>query len=622
MSDDITIHDDFQARMNWGLWWKILRFATPYQKQLWALAIVAILTAASDIAVPLLTGRIIDQVTIHRANANLTGYGIAFIIVLIVFSICVLAFILLAGKISTSVCYDIRKASFERLQELSFSYYDRRPVGWIMARLTSDCNGLSRIIGWAMMDLVWGSCMLVGTTTVMLWIHWKLALAVLVITPPLLWICRFYQLRLLFSSRAVRKANSHVTAGFNEGIMGIRTTKSLVREQQNLEEFQSLSTTMYDHSVSNTLYAAAFLPCMLTLCSAGVGLALWVGGVGVIGGSISIGTLVIFIAYATQLSGPIEELARTITLIQGAQASAERIQQILDTEPQIADAPPVLEAIERTKKIGRDNGMALDGMACRIDRVEFRHASFAYEKGVNVLEDFNLTVERGQMIALVGPTGGGKSTIINLICRFYEPTEGRILINGMDYRRRSLHWLQSNLGMVLQTPHLFSGTIQENIRYGRLDASDDEVERAASLVNAHEFIVDMDEGYHSQVGEGGNQLSTGQKQLISLARAILADPQIVVMDEATSSVDTQTERLIQDGLNQVLSGRMAFVIAHRLSTIYNADRILVIDGGRIVEEGDHEDLIRHRGYYFDVYTNQFEREKGISFLTKAAELQV
>jgi ATP-binding cassette subfamily B protein len=341
----------------------------------------------------------------------------------------------------------------------------------------------------------------------------------------------------------------------------------------------------------------------------------------------------------------VQELANTLTMIQGAQASAERIQGLLDTDPDIKDSPDVLARVARHSKAaapspleGEGSGegertvhqrarllggdaLAPDGLPSHIETIEFRNVTFAYKEGQTVLRNFNLKVHAGQSIALVGPTGGGKTTIVGLVCRFYEPTEGQILINGIDYRDRPLRWLQSQLGMVLQQPHLFSGTVRENIRYGRLSATDEEIETAATVTNAHEFIAAMKDGYNTQVGEGGNQLSTGQKQLIALTRAILAAPQIFVMDEATSSVDTQTERAIQAAIDRVLENRISFVIAHRLSTIRSADRILVIGNGQIVQEGDHHELIRRRGKYFELYTNQFTHEREDEMLDYATAVE-
>ena len=609
MAEDHLQDDDaFHPRINLGLWRKTLMFARPYRWHLVGLAVQAILCAACDATMPWLTGRFVDEITAHGAAARLGRIELAYCGVILTMATCIWVFILLAGKITACVSYDIRQAAFAKLQELPFSFYDRKAVGWLMARLTSDVANLSRILGWALLDLVWGTFVIAGVAGVMLWLNWRLGLIVLVIVPALVWVSRFFQVRLLRTSRALRKANSHTTAAFNEGIVGVRTTKSFVREARNLEEFTQLTRQMYGHAVSNALYSAMFLPVVLTLCGVGVALALWRGGIDVTAGVMSLGTLVMFVQYAGFIQNPAQELASTLTMIQGAQASAERIQGLLDTPVEIQDSPQVVAALGKNDG-AEPEGLAADGHSARIESIEFRDVIFAYKEGQQVLQGFNLKVEAGQSIALVGPTGGGKSTIVSLVCRFYEPTAGEILINGVDYRRRGLHWLQSNLGMVLQQPHLFSGTVRENIRYGRLDASDAEIERAARLVNAHEFIATMKDGYGAQVGEGGNQLSTGQKQLIALARAVIADPQLFVMDEATSSVDTHTERAIQSAIERVLANRISFVIAHRLSTIRSADRILVIDGGRIIEDGTHHELIRRRGHYFELYTSQFTTEK-------------
>jgi len=457
-------------------------------------------------------------------------------------------------------------------------------------------------------------------TVAMFYLSWKVALVVLLILPLLILVCRYFQVRLLLTSRALRKANSQTTAAFNEGITGVRTTKSMVREEKNLEEFKHLADSMYGHALSNQLYEAMFLPIVLSICSLGIGLALWRGGVEVTMLGLTVGNLVAFLQYASFLQHPAQELAHAITMIQGAQASAERVQGLLDTDPEIVDSPEVIRAIERGS--GKNQpGIALDGQSERIETIEFRDVGFAYKEGQTVLKHFNLTVHAGETIALVGPTGGGKTTIVGLACRFYEPTSGTILMNGVDYRARSLKWLQANLGMVLQQPHLFSGTVRENIRYGRLTATDAETETAATMTDAHDFITALEKGYDTQVGEGGNKLSTGQKQLIALARAIIADPQIFVMDEATSSVDTHTERAIQNAVERVLDNRISFVIAHRLSTIKSADRILVISKGEIVEEGTHHSLLAKRGRYYELYTNQFthEREDDLLHYASATE---
>jgi ATP-binding cassette subfamily B protein len=614
--DHLNEEDPFHPRIDWTLWRKVLVFARPYRRHLLILSILGALTAGCDVLLPWLTGRLIDLIKLQGADAPVFRYGFAYLATVMLLVFCIWTFIVIAGRITTGVSYDIRTAAFAKLQELPFSFYDKKAVGWLMARMTSDTSNLSRIMGWALLDLVWGTCVLTGITIAMFIHNWKLALIVLLIVPPLLLFSRFFQVRLLLTSRALRKANSHTTAGFNEGIVGVRTSKSLVREQQNLVEFSELTGTMYKHAVSNALYSALYLPLVLALCSIGVGLALWRGGLDVMSGWLTLGTLVAFIQYAAFIQNPVQELANMLTMVQGAQASAERIVGLLDTDPQIKDSPQVLARIDQQKQNVRA-GIAIDGYPDHIQTIEFRNVTFAYNENQEVLRNFNLTVHAGQSIALVGPTGGGKTTIVGLLCRFYEPTEGQILIDGIDYRDRSLGWLQSKLGIVLQQPHLFSGTIKENIRYGKLTATDNEIIEAAKRVNAHDFISALPDAYNAPVGEGGNRLSTGQKQLVALARAILANPQIFIMDEATSSVDTQTERQIQSAVERVLEDRISFVIAHRLSTIRSANRILVIESGQITEQGPHRDLIRQRGHYYDLYTHQFAHEREEAVLESA-----
>ncbi|MCA9285946.1 MAG: ABC transporter ATP-binding protein, partial [Phycisphaerales bacterium] len=366
---------------------------------------------------------------------------------------------------------------------------------------------------------------------------------------------------------------------------------------------------------SNAVLSATYLPLVMVLSSIGVALALVGGGWSVMDGAISIGTLVAFMQFAALFFMPVEELARRFGDIQSAQSWAERLQTLMDAEVTIRDSESVRAVIARHAASGSaDPALAEDGLPRRIGRIDFRNVGFSYGAGPKVLDDVSLAIEPGQTVALVGPTGGGKSTIVSLLCRFYEPTTGAVLIDGVEYRERSLHWLQSSLGIVQQVPHLFAGTILENIRYGRLAASDEEVEKAARTVNAHAFVVALEHGYETQVGEGGSRLSTGQRQLVALARAVLADPAIFILDEATSSVDTETERLIQAGVERILAGRISLVIAHRLSTIRSADQILVVDGGRIVERGNHDTLMRRRGRYHELYLHHVQAQAERSLL--------
>ncbi len=611
MAHSTLQEEEFSGGFHLAPWKRIFREGRSSWKWIALMMCIAPLTAVGDAGFTLVTKFVIDDATNGAGASRTWVYGLLFAALAVGFSICVGSFILIAGRISTGLSHQLRTSGFARLQELSFSYYDRRSVGWLVTRLTSDSDRLARLIAWGSLDAVWSVCMLGGIAAALLWLNSTLALCVLSVLPPLLVLSYWFQKRLLRGHRKIRKTNSRITAAFNEGIMGVRTTKTLVRERQNLREFKELSGNMYGDSVRNAILHSLYFPLMLGLTSLGAGVAMWQGGLEVLraeAGGMSLGTLFAFVSFSLHFFFPVQELSRFLADSQAAQAAAERVAELLETQPEIRDAPEVQAAMAGAGDREDQPELAMDGQPERIETVEFRDVTFAYEPGRNVLEDFNLQVRSGETIALVGPTGGGKSTIVSLLCRFYEPTAGQILINGVEYRKRSLLWLQSNLGIVLQAPHLFSGTIRENIRYGRLDATDDQVEQAARWVDAHDFIQASQQGYDTPVGEGGTRLSTGQKQLISFARAVLADPQIFVMDEATSSVDTGTEQRIQSALGRILEGRISFVIAHRLSTIRSADRILLIARGRVVEQGTHHELIACRGEYFKLYTQQFTRE--------------
>ncbi len=600
---------DYSGRFDFGLWRRLLRHAAPYRKQLIALAAVMVLVALVDALFPMMNRRAVDEFIVPGKTEGLLGFLGLYLGMIVVQALNVYLLIALAGTIEMGLVHDLRRIGFRRLQELSFSYFDRTPVGWIMARMTSDAQRLGDTISWGLVDIVWGACMMVAIAIFMFIMNARLALVVLTVMPPLVWVSLYFQRRILAVNRDVRKTNSRISGAYNEGITGAKTTKTLVQEEANLQEFQKLTGRMRRMSVRMAVYSGLYLPIVLALGSVGTGLALWSGGAAVLAGTVTYGTLVAFIGYTVQFFEPVRELARVITELQAAQASAERVMTLIETEPEIRDTPEVEARYGDAFSPRLENWERLSGA------MEFRDVSFRYKEGERVLEHFNLKVSPGQTIALVGETGGGKSTIVNLACRFYEPTEGQILVDGTDYRARSILFHQSHLGYVLQQPHLFSGTVKENIRYGRLEATDREIEEAAKMVNAHDFIMRMEAGYESEVGEGGDLLSTGQKQLVSFARAIIANPTFFVFDEATSSVDTETERLIQDAVQTVLTGRTSFIIAHRLSTIRRADRILVVDGGRIVEDGTHAELLSMRGRYYRLYTSQFleeEREHTLS----------
>jgi ATP-binding cassette subfamily B protein len=507
----------------------------------------------------------------------------------------VFAFIYLAGVLGERVQYDLRKMLFNHLQDLSLSFYSQNAVGRLMARVTSDSGRISDLVTWGMLDVTWAMMNIITATGFMLFINWQLGLIVLGAIPILIVIAVQFRKKILVEFRASRRANSKITGAYNENIAGVRVVKALGREDGNLEEFQGLTDGMYSASYRAAWLSALFLPTVQIVSAVALGSIIWYGGLQAQVGSMTIGGIHAFVSYLTFMIWPIQDLARVYAEMQHSIASAERIFRLIDTKPEVHNKPNAISA------------------ETLLGEIEFDHVDFYYEDRKPVLADFNLTVKPGEMIALVGPTGGGKSTIVNLLCRFYEPREGLIRINGQDYTDYTLASIHSRIGIVLQTPHLFSGTVRENIRYGRLDATDDDIVAAAKIAGAHDFIVTLEKSYDQNVGEGGNLLSVGQKQLISLARAVLSKPELFIMDEATSSVDTLTEALIQRGMDALMKGRTSFVIAHRLSTIRRANRILVIEDGHIKEQGTHAELLRQRGHYYRLYTQQFRHDLEVQY---------
>ncbi len=597
---------DFAAKkIDWNVWKRLYQYALRHKKPFFTVIISLVFVAAFDIAYPLYTSYAIDHFVVPKSLDGLVPFAILYAVTILMQGAGVVTFIINAGKLEMAIAYDIRQDTFLRLQELSFSFYDHTPVGYVMARMMSDVSRLSDMVAWSLVDVFWALLYSVGSIVTMLTLSWKLALISLSVLPLLAFFSIRLQKLMLKYQRDARKLNSRITGSFNEGIMGAMTTKTLVREQANADEFNELTGKMKHASIKSALVSASFFPVVMSLGAIGTGLALTLGGQGVLTpatafvGAVSAGTLVAFITYSMQLFDPIQHLANTIAEMLGSQASAERVVTLMDTRPDITDRSDILTKYGGIATPKRKNWEPITG------GVSFEHVTFQYKNGERVLNDFSLDVKAGQTVALVGETGAGKSTIVNLLCRFYEPTDGSIKIDGTDYRERSQLWLQSNLGYVLQTPHLFSGTIRDNIRFGKPDASDEEVRLAARLVHAEPFILAQESGYDTEIGESGARLSTGQKQLLSFARVVLKDPRIFVLDEATSSIDTETEQLIQHAITHILKDRTSFIVAHRLSTIRTADRILVIRDGMIQESGTHEELLGRRGYYYDLYTQQF-----------------
>ena len=595
---------DYTKKLDAGLWKRLIGYMKPYHKHLFAIMATMAVSALCDTIFPLLTREAIDTFISGGAESGKLWFAVRYIATVLFQAVCIYTFCRICGKAENGINRHIRKLAFKKLEELPFSYYDQMPVGFIISRMTSDTARLGETVAWGMVDLFWSAAYILITAVAMFLLNARLALLVLSVMPIIAVAAVWFQKRILASYRVVRKTNSEITGAFNEGIMGAKTSKTLVREQANCEEFKVLTGRMRTSSIRAAVFSALFFPIVISLGSVATALVLWRGGSQVFSAErlVTVGTLAAFVQYTTGIFEPISSIARIFADFQASQAAAERVVSMLETEPEIVDTPEVIEKFGDSFSPKKENWPDIVG------DVEFDHVSFHYSTGEEVLEDFSLKVKAGQTVALVGETGSGKSTIVNLVGRFYEPTKGVIRIDGVDYRNRSILWLQAHLGYVLQQPHLFSGTIRENVRFGRLDATDKEIEAACRAVDAEDFILKLEKGYDTEVGEGGNRLSTGQKQLISFARALIAKPAIFVLDEATSSVDTQTEQKLQAAISVALTGRTSFIIAHRLSTVRSADIILVIKNGRIIERGSHSELLAQKGYYYTLYTNQFREE--------------
>jgi len=562
----------------------------PHWKPLLGGVLAIVVVSLLDAYFTILSKRIIDEGILLQDKAAVLRFFGMYGAIVIIQAIGVFFFIFLVGVQGEGVRYELRKQLFNHLQQLSLSYFSNTPLGWIMSRVTSDTEKMAELLTWGIIDTTYAAVSIVVSAVFMFSINWQLALIVLLSLPAMMYAALKFRTRIYHHYRLSRKANSKMTAGLNENITGVRVVKALRREDRNLQDFKVLSTAMYRSSYRAAYLSALFQPTIQVISAVSLGLILWRGGIKVELGSMTIGGLQAFVSYIMMILWPIQDLARVYADMQNAVASSERVFSLIDTQPGIHNRPDAVSA------------------ASLAGDIDFEGVSFRYEEDEPVIQNLSFHIPYGQTVALVGPTGGGKTTIVNLLCRFYEPTEGVIRIAGTDYLNLTLETIQSRIGVVLQTPHLFSGSIRENIRYGKLDATDEEVEGAAKLAGAHNFITHFEHAYEQNVGEGGNLLSVGQKQLISIARAILSNPDIFVMDEATSSVDTLTEALIQNGMEKLMTGRTSFIIAHRLSTIKNADVILVIRDGQIAESGNHKSLMLLKGHYYKLYTQQFRHE--------------
>lgn len=576
-------------------------YIVQYRGTLAAMVLLGLVASGMDSLMPLFTRYALNHFIGEGTLDTLRLFIFLYIAVALIKSGSDFCSTILAGKIEMTVNRDLRNASFNHLQTLSFSYFNQNSVGYIHARVMSDTGKIGELVAWRFMEIVWDGAYIIAVIAVMFSLNARLALLFVIIIPIAVFLISYFGSKYMNLNRKIREINSRITGNFNEGITGIRSIKTMAIEDLIDEDFRKETRTMNRTSVHAMRYGAILSTLVTGIGSITLALVLWQGGLLTKETAIELGTLSVFISYASGIMDPIENLVETISGIIAIQVNIERFTRLMKTESDVADRPEVIVKYGDTFHPKKENWEELIG------DIEFRDVSFQYPDGKElVLEHFNLNVPHGTNVAIVGETGAGKSTLVNLVCRFYEPTKGQVLIDGRDARERSQLWLHSNIGYVLQTPHLFSGTVRDNLRYGREDATDEEIMEALKLVNAASVIEKMDKGLDSDVGEGGDQLSVGEKQLLSFARALLADPRILVLDEATSSVDTMTEKAIQNAISTVIQGRTSFVIAHRLSTVVDADVILVVHDGRIVEQGTHRQLMRKKGSYYSLYTRQFE----------------
>ena len=582
---------------------KLLPFLKPYRRKLIFMVALGLATSCIDIIVPLFQRYAIDNYIVTKVLDTLPLFAVLYGLTLgaqVLFSVLSLY---TAQRVEMSISRDLKQRCFDHLQTLSFSYFNQNSVGYVHSRVMSDTQRIGELVSWTMMDCVWHISYMLGVIAVMLFIRWKLALIALSVLPIAGILIALCLKKITALSRTVREINSKISGDYNEAITGAKTVKTLVVEDKMRREFASDTENMKRTTVKITRYRAILWAYVSFFSFTALAFVLWRGGVLSMEQALEIGTLSAFMSYAQGMVSPMLWIIDALSTLVNTQVNIERVTNLLNTKSDVIDTPEVIDKYGDTFDPKRENWEELYG------NIEFENVSFTYPDGEErVLENFSLKIPKGQRIAIVGETGAGKSTLVNLVCRFYEPTEGRVLIDGRDARERSQLWLHSNIGYVLQAPHLFSGSVRDNLRYGKPDATDEEIMEALKIVSADKVVAKMDKGLDSEVGEGGDLLSTGEKQLLSFARAIIADPKILVLDEATSSVDTMTEQIIQNALKTVTEGRTTFMIAHRLSTVRDSDVIIVVRDGRIVEQGKHRELMKLRGYYHSLYTKQFEME--------------
>ena len=623
MAKRVFEEESITNKINIGIWSKAFKYVLPK----WPLLILILLTMSftsfyDASFIPSMSAGLInafsestfypnEEILTCILNVKILGiqlsitflqYIILYIVMIILRSIAIFGTFFLTNYFEMTIMTGLRKDAFKKIQELSFSYFDKTPSGWLIARLQNDAASIGDVISNSVLRIFWIVCELLFTLITMFSYEWRLSLIILATTPLIFVIVLFFERQILKFFRIARNAYSEFVRWLAESINGNKTIKTLAIENTIYDECDEITEDVKKKRIKAGYVSALFQPSINILSALTTALVILVFPIiGISNETTSmVALIVLFIGFVGSVYNPIQSLAEIFSDLMGTQASVEKIFLLIDKEPDLVDTPEVIEKYGSIFDNKKENFEELKG------DIKFEHVSFSYKEDLEVIHDLNIAIKAGTSLAIVGETGSGKSTTVNLLCRFYEPTKGKILIDGVDYKSRSVGWLRSNIGYVQQTPFIFKGTIKDNIRYGKHDATDEEIIKACKIVDIDEFIMSLKNGYDTYLEDGGNELSQGQKQLISFARAIIRNPKILILDEATSSIDTETEHTIQSAINKILKGRTSIMIAHRLSTIINCDRILVMKDGKVIEDGNHKELMELKGYYYTLYMNQFK----------------